>query len=304
MSRLVTTLSALLLLPVLVGVAQEADEYSAEEVQAYEALQRTVDALQPRTGTIVLADGLATLRVPDDFYFLDAADAKTVLVDVWGNPPGQVVLGLLLPARYSPLDYESWAVTIAYIEDGHVSDDDAAEIDFTALLRDMQADMQEASDARVADGYSPVELLGWAEAPHYDASAKKLYWAKELRFGGTDETTLNYEIRALGRLGILSFTFVAATGQLEEVNASRDAVLAMTEFNAGHRYTDFDPGVDKQAVYGIGALITGKLIVKAGVFAGMLEFLKKFGVYILLAIALMWRRFMRLFSSDKSGPQS
>ncbi|MEQ8205355.1 MAG: DUF2167 domain-containing protein [Woeseia sp.] len=288
----------------LVAVAQEPGGLTEEETQAYESLQNKVDSLQPRNGTIVLADGLATLQVPDEFYFLDAKDAQTVLVDVWGNPPGQIVLGLLLPTRYSPLDYESWAVTIAYIEDGHVSDEDAADIDFDALLIDMQNDMQGASDERVADGYSPVELVGWAEAPHYDATAKKLYWAKELRFGGVDDSTLNYEIRALGRLGFLSFTFVAATRQLEEINASRDAVLLMTEFNEGHRYTDFDPNVDELAVYGISALVSGKLIVKAGVFAGVLEILKKFGVYLLLAIALMWRRFMRLFSTDKAGPQS
>lgn len=46
---------------------------------------------------------------------------------------------------------------------------------------------------------------------------------------------LDYEIRALGRNRILSMTFIAATDQLAEINASRESVLAMAVFNQGSR---------------------------------------------------------------------
>jgi uncharacterized membrane-anchored protein len=294
---------AVVVLTASVTVAQEDPAPTAEQLQAFELMQQQAESLNPQTGEIVLEGGLATLQVPESFYFLDARDAETVLVDLWGNPPGQDVLGMLFPAQYSPLDFESWAVTIDYSEDGFVADDDAADIDYSDLLRDMQKETRDANDARVEAGYDPVQLVGWAEQPYYDASAKKLYWAKELQFGDSDGTTLNYEIRALGRRGVLSMTFIAATSQLGEINASRDTVLAMTEFNEGHRYIDFDPDIDEVAAYGIGALIAGKVAAKAGLFAAALLFLKKFGVFILLGIAFAWRKIMGLFKTDTLGPK-
>lgn len=267
-----------------------------EELAYY---QNIVESLNPQTGEIMLGDKLATLSVPDDFFFLDAADAETVLVDLWGNIPDQGVLGMLFPSKYSPLDIDAWAVTIDYTEDGYVSDDDAAQIDYDELLRDMQKDTRAWNEDRVDAGYETVDLVDWAEAPHYDASSKKLYWAKELRFGEMEDTTLNYEIRALGRRGILSMTFIAATEQLDEINDNREKVLAMAEFNDGNRYSDFDPSIDKVAAYGLGALVAGKIAAKTGLIAGLLIFLKKFGVFIVLGIGMFFRKIKGMFSSDK-----
>lgn len=111
-----------------------------------------------------------TLRVPEDFYFLGAADAERVLVDIWGNPPGQDTLGMLFPAEYTPFDVESWAVTFEYTDDGHVSDSDAAEVDYRELLGDMQSDIRSGSADRADAGYESIELIGWAEPPHYDSA--------------------------------------------------------------------------------------------------------------------------------------
>lgn len=283
------------------AIAQDDIEFelTPEEIRELEYYQSVVDSLQPQTGEIVLGNNLATLMVPDAFYFLDAGDAETVLVDLWGNIPGQDVLGMLLPSEYSPLDLDSWAVTIDYTEDGYVSDDDAAEIDYNELLRDMQKDTRNWNEERIDSGYEAVELLGWAEPPHYDAAEKKLYWAKELRFGDMPETTLNYEIRALGRRGILSMTFIAATNQLDEINAHREQVLSMVAFNEGNRYSDFDPSIDKVAAYGLGALVAGKIAAKTGLIAALVLFLKKFGIFIVIGIAAFFRKIVGAFKTEK-----
>jgi len=282
--------------------AQEEDsvELTADEQEQFAYYQSLVEALNPQTGDIQLGDNLATLHVPEDFYFLDATDAETVLVELWGNPPGQDVLGMLFPAQFSPLNYEAWAVTVDYIDDGWVSDDDAASIDYDDLLRDMKSGTREANEEREAAGYGSIELLGWAEPPHYDAATRKLYWAKELRFDGADETTLNYEIRALGRRGILTMTFIAASDQLAEINASRESVLAMAEFNAGNRYTDFDPDIDTVAAYGLGALVAGKIAAKTGMLAAMFFALKKFGVFLLVGLAALGRKLKSAFSTTQT----
>ena len=281
----------------------ETYELSAEEQQQYEHYQAILESLDPQTGDIKLSGNLATLHVPEDFYFLDGEDAEKVLVEIWGNPPGQDVLGMLFPEQYSPLDYDAWAVTIGYVADGWVSDEDAADIDYDELLEDMQDEIRDANPDRIAEGYGSIELLGWAEAPHYDASSKKLYWATELRFDGSEDTTLNYEIRALGRRGILTMTFIANGSQLYEVNANRESVLAMAEFNDGNRYMDFDPSVDEVAAYGLGALVAGKIAAKTGLLTAAILLLKKFGVFLLIGLAAFGRKLKGLFTTDKLEPK-
>jgi uncharacterized membrane-anchored protein len=271
-------------------------QLTAEEEQAIAAMQALWDSLDRQSGNITLGDNLVTLRVPDDYYFLGSADAQRVLVEAWGNPPAEPPLGMLFPTKYTPFDADSWAVTIEYIDDGHVSDFDAADIDYDDLLTGMKADIRDSNPERIEAGYEPIELIGWAEPPRYDPASRKLYWAKELRFGEIPDTTLNYDIRAFGRTGILSMTFIAGTHQLAEINDSREAVLAMAEFNPGKRYEDFDSNIDEIAAYGIGALIAGKVAAKAGLFAVALVFLKKFGVLLVIGLGAVAGKAKKLFS--------
>jgi len=270
-------------------------ELSAEDQKALVEMRTFWESLDRRTGVVPLGDDLAKLDVPDDFYFLDAEDTERVLV-AWGNPPGQDNIGMLFPAKYTPFDEGTWAVTISYEDDGHVSDSDASGIDYAQLLNEMRSDIRAGNSERESDGYPSIELVGWAEPPRYDASSRKLYWAKELRFGDSDDSTLNYEIRALGRTGVLSMTFVADAAQLGEINRRRETVLGMAEFNPGNRYEDFDSNIDEVAAYGIGALIAGKVAAKAGLLAGGLLLLKKFGVLLVLGLAALGRKVKSLFA--------
>ena len=136
------------------------NELSAEEQQYMEWAEGIWNSLDRQTGEIKLSNAVATLNVPEGFYFLNATDAEKVLVDVWGNPPGQSTLGMLFPADMTPFDETSWAVTIEYEEDGYVSDEDADEIDYQDMLADMQSDVALANEERVAQGYEPVSLIG------------------------------------------------------------------------------------------------------------------------------------------------
>src|ERR1041385_8612114 len=83
-----------------------------------------IATLKFQQGQIVLRNGLATVNVPPGFRYLDGADAKKVLVDLWGNPPGAEPLGLLMP-DVSLISRDAWAVIITYAEDGYVKDHDA-----------------------------------------------------------------------------------------------------------------------------------------------------------------------------------
>lgn len=261
-------------------------ELTSEE-QAYQQWAvNFLDSLTPQTGTIALPGGIASLDVPEGFYYLSPEDAKRVLEEAWGNPESDLNLGMLFPAGYTPIDGASWGVTIDYEAEGHVSDSDAAEIDYQALLEDMQADTKSESESRIEAGYEAISLVGWAAQPYYDAETHKLYWAKELKFGDAEENTLNYNVRILGREGVLVLNFIASMPQLAEIEAVRSDVLAMASFTDGNRYTQFDPSIDQVAAYGIGGLIAGKVLAKTGLIAVALVFLKKF--WFLLFLPLVW----------------
>ncbi len=154
-----------------------------------------------------------------------------------------------------------------------MKDDEAGKINYSELLAQMKKDALEANPERKKAGYSEVELVGWAAPPHYDNNANTLFWPMYLRFDGVTETTLNYYIRALGRRGVLVLNAVASKSQLAVVEKEMPKLLPMLAFNEGHRYTDFIPGTDSVAAYGIGALEAGKLAVKVGRFKWLIAIL-------------------------------
>ncbi len=252
--------------------ASPAADAVAQEMSPAEKLAAT---LTMRTGSFPIAGGKAVVTTTEGFAFLDAGDARKLLVDIYGNPPDAVsdILGVLVPTGMSVLAQESWFAVITYEEDGHVSDDDAASIDYAQLISDMKSDTSEASKERVKAGYDTMELIGWAQEPSYDKAAHKLHWAKELEFGGSTPHTLNYAIRALGRTGVLQVNIVAGINQLKEINPQVPGLLKMVEFSKGQTYADFDEASDPVAAYGLAGLIAGGVAAKAGLFKGLLALL-------------------------------
>ena len=254
---------------------------SAQEPQGLSTTPEEFEAkLGFQTGTVTLSGGMATIALPESFRFLDAKGSKRLLTEGWGNPAGaaQGVLGMLVPADVSPLSEEGWGIVITFDDDGYVNDDDAGKMNFEKLLADMQEGVAETNKVREKAGFEPVDLIGWAEKPHYDAKAHKLYWAKELAFGDNPEHTLNYNIRILGRRGVLVLNAVSSMGQLDTIAAETQNVLSAVSFNEGHRYADYLPGKDKAATYGVAGLIAGATAAKAGFFKaawlGLLAFKK------------------------------
>ena len=294
--RFLVMLSALL--AAFSVTAQEQEQITAEEFLA---------SLNFQKGTITLPGGFADLTLPEGFHYLSPEDTERVLVTAWGNPPGNETLGMLITGPEDILAEDSWAAVIAYEEDGYVPDEDADSVDYAEMLADMQASSRESNAARIEAGYDEVELVGWAATPRYDKTSNKLYWAKELRFGEIPVNTLNYNVRILGREGVLVLNLVATMPQLQEIEAAIPTVLAMTNFNPGYRYSDFDPGVDKVAAYGIGALIAGKLAAKAGLFAKfgvLLLALKKFWIFIIIGIGALFAHIFRRGRSKESPATS
>jgi uncharacterized membrane-anchored protein len=242
--------------------------------------RQVLESLKFQSGTIALGNNLASLTLTPNFQYLSPADTKRFLVEVWRNPPeaAEGTLGTIVPANVDLAGGDGWAIIISYDDSGHVSDDDAAGIDYDQLLKDMQKATQDGNEERTKQGYEPIELVGWAKPPYYDSQAKKLYWAKRLRFGSEPGETLNYSIRALGRQGVLELTVVASMQQLATVDGRIGEILGMVAFNPGSTYVEFSPGVDKAAEYGIAGLIAGGILAKAGFFK-----------FLIAGLAALWK---------------
>lgn len=261
-----------------------------EEISMEEAMRRFEASLVPQSGDVVLPGEIATLYLSEEFRYLTPESTSRVLEDAWGNPPGSETLGMIYPVNAGILTDEGWGVVISFSDDGYVSDEDAEGIDYDELLSNLQDGILEGNADREEQGYSTYELVGWAAPPRYDMQNKKLYWAQELAFVGSPDHTLNYNIRVLGRRGVLVLNAVASVSQMATVERDMQQVIAQVDFNPGHGYADYEEGTDKIAEYGLGALILGGVAAKAGIFKWLLALIlagKKFvfiGVVALIAL--------------------
>lgn len=240
-----------------------------------------------KTGTVKLGSG-AVLEVPKGFRYLDEAQSHRVLEELWGNPKAET-LGLLVPDTLGPMSPGCWVFDISFEEIGYVKDEDADKIDYNDLLKELQQETREGNAERKKQGYEPIEFIGWAATPYYDKEKKTLHWARELKFGDDSDHTLNYNVRILGRKGVLFMNAIGQMDNLAAIEQNIPAILAATSFEKGEAYADFDPGVDDVAAWTIGGLVAGKVLAKAGLFAVLL----KFGKFIVLGLlgggAAIWR---------------
>ena len=264
-------------------------------------LQKIAEGLQYQDGEITLQGGIAKIHLPNGFRFLDPKNAEVVLSKIWGNPPGAKTLGMLVPTDISPASASAWAVILTYDEDGYVKDDDAEKIDYTKLLKEMQESTTEASKEREKQGFGSIQLIGWATPPRYDKSSHKMYWAKELKFDGSDENTLNYNIRLLGRRGVLVLNAVAGMEQLPAIQSATPTLLSMIDFQEGHRYSDFDSSSDKVATYGLAALVAGGIATKAGLFKGLFVALLAAKKFVIMGVIAIGAYLKKVFGK-KSDP--
>ncbi len=300
-----TKLTILLLAGLLAMPGFLRAQIDTNELEKLKEVVQTVKNLKYQQGEIDLRGGLAKLTVPKEFNFLGPDDAETVLVKLWGNPPSKnKPLGLLIPAGMTPLSSNAWVVTIEYTEDGYVKDGDASKINYDDLLKQMQQGIEKNNKVRQEQGYPTIALVGWAAPPHYDATTHKLYWAKQLKFEGERQDTLNYSIRMLGRKGVLELNAVAGINQLSEIDRQVPQILGMVDFKEGSRYADFNPKVDKVATYGIAALVAGGIAAKLGFFKLIWVFLlaaKKFVIIGIVAVIAFFKKLFKRGDSSSGG---
>ncbi len=205
----------------------------------------------PRTG--------ARLDLGAGYEFLETDDARLVLEEVWGNPPADAPLGLIVPEGQTPFAADSWGIVLHYRPIGRVPDGDRERIDFAALITPLQSQIEKLNAQRSADGYATAALLGWSALPRYDLQRHVLQWGTMSQFSNEASRTMNYEVRLLGRAGVLSMSIVADANHYPQIVARVPAIIGMFTWLPGNTYDDYDEDTDVRAAGGLDTLITGTL---------------------------------------------
>jgi uncharacterized membrane-anchored protein len=285
------TIAASLFLPARADDKQP----TPKEMEAMKKAFKAIGELQYQSGEISLAGGKVKLTLPPEFQYLDPANARKVLVDIFGNPPQSGSTdGMIVPKGINFAQGGGWTAVLQWKDEGYVKDDDFAKTDFNEMLSDLKKAYQAGSDERVRGGYGRMELSAWAQQPHYDKATHKLYYAKLFDVDGPEQQ-LNYDIRVLGRHGHLEVSIMSSRAEMQDIEAKAPVILGMVDFTDGNRYTDFKPGTDKVAAYGIAGLIAGGVLAKAGFFKAIwiaLLAAKKFVIIGVVAIGAWIKRML------------
>ena len=259
------------------------------------------DNLSGVSGHVSLMNGKAELDLNNGYSFLDATKGRFLLETLWQNPEDADILGVILPPKFDPFaDTGAWATIVYYDNSGHVSDSDAKDMNYNELLKQMKEGAAENNKLRVEKGFPKVEVIGWATTPHYDQANKKLYWAKEIAFAGTETHTLNYMIRILGREGTLDLNVVAAMADLQAVETATPDMLKQVNFAKGQSYADFNSSTDHLAEFGVAGLILGGIAVKAGLLKVILGVLAASWKFIAIGVAAIGGFIFKLLKGRKN----
>lgn len=256
------------------------------------------DSITGRTGTVQLSSAHCTLNVPDGFVFLDPQCSRHLLVDYWDNPEDRLegVLGTMIKADAGIYDNVETAYIVSYDNCGYVSDEDAAGIDYNALLKDIQDGLEEENKSNPTG--EKWELIGWGWQPAYDNQKKVLAWSRHYIIDDEREI-INYDVRVLGKAGFVVITAVASPDAKDQLIADNEAIVNSVKYDKGYMYSDFNPKTDHVAEWTIGSLIAGKVLAKAGIWAILAKFSKLIVIAVIAFIVAIRKKIARWLGFGK-----
>lgn len=228
-----------------------------------EKLNHQLDSLENKikyhTGNITLAGGKFNLRVPDEFLFIDAVQSRYILEELWGNLPDTEVAGMIVRKGFQPSRLiNDYSFVIGYSDIGHVSSQKGTELNHDKLLAQLKENMARSNESRINMGLNTMSVTGWVMVPYFDQYKKALYWATRISANGTEEEILNYNLRLMGKTGVIKINAVATLDQLPDIKKALPLIIAQTRFTAEEAFDAYNEGKDKESQYDMAALITGK----------------------------------------------
>ena len=227
---------------------------------------------------------VASINVPSGLYFIPTAQAMALQKAI-GNTFEGTILGVVTSADFEPM------FVLEQIQHGYISDSEADQLHSQAsgLLDTIRQNTEKGNQQRTASGMPSLVISGWDEQPEYNKSKRVLNWS--IRATEGDIPIINYVQLLLNREGMIRCVAVSNLAASVNVKQTARALVANINMNAGQRYEDFKPGVDKMAEFGLTALITGVIAKKFGLFALIGVILVK-GWKIIIVVAMVFFGFL------------
>lgn len=297
MHRLTHWLAALATLLFVAAAGAQGNPSPNPQAEMEAAIAEANAAVQPGPKKIPIA-GQAQLDLPEGYGFIPAGPSAKLL-KAMGNRPGNDLAGLVVPGD----DESNWLMVVRYVASGYIKDDDARDWKADELLKSIREGTEETNAERRQRGLPELEVIGWVEAPRYEAASHRLVWSLSSRAKGApadDANGINYNTLALGREGYVSMNLVTGLQDIEAQKPIAHALLAALAFDDGKRYADFNSSTDKVAEYGLAALVAGVAAKKLGFFALAAAFLAKFAKVIGVAAIAGGAGIFKLFRRKKA----
>ena len=290
--RVILATVCCLMISTQVVFSQDEQAESAQKRKLYESIKWQQG---PCTASIL---GDAEITVPAGYQFT-GPEGVAIYEKVAQQPPSGSV-GLL-----TLVDSFDWNVWFSYDGTGYIPDDDKGELDADAILKNIGANTEAANEISRENGWPELHVAGWIHPPAYDQRTNNLTWA--ILAKSSDGDAANYDIRLLGRRGVMSVKLVTSPEQMDTHVPTVKGLLSGFRFQPGETYAEFSPG-DKVAEYGLTALIVGvgtAAAAKTGLLAKLAAFFVKGGKYAFLALAAVaagiWKMLTGNSNSVKEG---
>jgi uncharacterized membrane-anchored protein len=247
---------------------------------------REMDAFFERIDTEIIygpnsvdIQGVAALELEYGQAFLNK-EHLTELFTIIGKESKRPIFGWIIPGNPNDdkANNDAWSIINVEIDDiGHVSANTKESWDYDKLIKNITESQSKGGN----------QVLKWVELPNYEFLQHKLNWSYELKNSNGEFFDI-YQNVVLGRSSIMTISSISPSG-------NRDSQLTMTRkltdsaiFTHGHRYEDYQQGIDNESSLTLAALVGGTVVAKKlGLFALILALFAKFGKFIALAFGLL-----------------
>ncbi len=92
-----------------------------------------------------------------------------------------------------------------------------------------------------------VIIIDWAEPPDCDKESKILHWAKDARFGESEDNSLNYNLWSLGRKAVMLVNANDNISYYRRLELNESQLLSVVRFDIGYKYGNFNPSCGESA---------------------------------------------------------
>lgn len=234
----------------------------------------------PYTGRI---GNHAEIKLPAGFAFTGTQGAQDLL-EIYGNPPNSGILAAIVPED----EEADWTLVFQFDDIGYVDDSDRDALDAEALIKAFRDGIPAGNRERRSMGLEELHGMGWQVPPFYDPQTNNLTWGLKLDFASG--SAINYDIRILGRRGVMQATLVGAPETYAAALPQVKTLLADFSYLSGNKYAEWSQG-DKVAGVGLAGLVAGGGVVaaaKTGLLAKIGLILAKGGKGLIIGLIVLF----------------